>query len=291
MNPNILPNQPKPAKKDKSILLVFVILIVLVIVGAVTYFLTSHDDKSVNGLTSAQSKVVNSSKAESHAMSVKMTAEIYAVDNDHYPSSIADLMSQDNTSRIPSDVTIVSDSGISPINADNGTDYVAWSCLKTCINPTGGRITYWDYRTNSISKNAYYVGDANASSTFVYPSSGNDDLQRKNDLSRITTAVASYAANNRGALPNGMGSSITSWPSFVERYLKSSGDTFTDPSGKDYILSETAVLPSAFDQSNPVILLTVGAECDGSDLVIGQGTRKVAFQMRLEDDSIECVNN
>lgn len=122
------------------------------------------------------------------------------------------------------------------------------------------------------------------------------DTQRKNDLSRLTTALSSYQSNNRGALPSGTGTESTSWPSFIDRYIRTAGDTFKDPSGGgtsdgDYVVSTSASLPSEFDADNPVIVVTVGAVCDGESLTTGQGSRKVAFQMKLEGSGIACANN
>lgn len=118
------------------------------------------------------------------------------------------------------------------------------------------------------------------------------DTQRKNDLSRLQTALTSYQSNNRGALPSGTsGSETTTWPSFVTRYIRTAGDTFTDPTGEDYIVSTIATLPDEFDAANPVIVATIDATCDGESLVMGQGSRKVAFQMKLEGNGTACVNN
>jgi prepilin-type N-terminal cleavage/methylation domain-containing protein len=120
---------------------------------------------------------------------------------------------------------------------------------------------------------------------------GQRDTQRKNDLSRLTTALQSYQSNNRGALPSGMGAETTSWPSFVNRYIRTAGDTFTDPTGADYIVSTTVTLPTEFDSANPAVVVTVGATCNGEGLTTGQGSRKVAFQMKLEGSGIACQNN
>lgn len=118
------------------------------------------------------------------------------------------------------------------------------------------------------------------------------DMQRKNDLSRLNTALASYQSNNRGSLPSGTsGSETTTWSSFVTRYIRTAGDTFTDPSGEDYILSTTAVLPTEFDATTPYIIATVGATCAGEGITTGQGSRKVAFQMKLEGSGTTCINN
>jgi prepilin-type N-terminal cleavage/methylation domain-containing protein len=123
------------------------------------------------------------------------------------------------------------------------------------------------------------------------------DMQRKNDLNRLATALASYQSNNRGALPSGMApSEATSWPSFVERYVRTGGDDFRDPSGGgddegEYNVSTTATLPTTFDPEQPVIVVTVGATCDGEGLTTGQGSRKVAFQMALEGGGVACQSN
>jgi prepilin-type N-terminal cleavage/methylation domain-containing protein len=111
------------------------------------------------------------------------------------------------------------------------------------------------------------------------------DTQRKNDLSRIVTALNSYQSNNRGNLP-------TDWSDFVDRYITTSGDTFVDPSGNDYVVRTGGTVPTTFDGTNPVVQVTTRAICDGEGLnTINQGNRKVAFQMKLEGSGTACENN
>jgi prepilin-type N-terminal cleavage/methylation domain-containing protein len=110
------------------------------------------------------------------------------------------------------------------------------------------------------------------------------DTQRKNDLSRLNTALSSYQSNNRGSLP-------TNWATFVSGYVTTSGDTFVDPSGTAYNVSATATLPTSFDSASPYIVVTTGATCNGEDISTGQGARKVAFQMKLEGSGVACQNN
>lgn len=120
------------------------------------------------------------------------------------------------------------------------------------------------------------------------------DAQRKNDLSRLTTALASYQSNNRGALPDASAapSDATSWVSFVSRYITTAGDTFVDPSGTAYILSTTTPLPTTFDSTNPIIFVTTPGTCDGEGVTtVGQSARNVAFQMKLEGSGTACQNN
>lgn len=113
------------------------------------------------------------------------------------------------------------------------------------------------------------------------------DTQRKNDLSRITTALTSYQSNNKGALP----ANPAAWGTFVTGYVRTAGDTFVDPNGTNYVVSTTATLPTTYSAANPVVRVTVGSICNGETLTANQGSRKVAFQMKLEGSGIACQNN
>lgn len=119
------------------------------------------------------------------------------------------------------------------------------------------------------------------------------DTQRRNDLSRAQTAVQSYQTNNRNSLP-------TNWDTFKTQYLLAGGDTFQDPSGKDYVFTASevgAAVPTTVDatdanQSNVRIYYTKEAVCgDDGDVKGGQGARKVALRIVLEGGGVSCVNN
>lgn len=122
------------------------------------------------------------------------------------------------------------------------------------------------------------------------------DSQRKQDLSRLQTAVSNYTGNNRGSLP-------TNWSTFVSTYLTVGGDTFLDPSGPTsaqngattYVLtaSTTTPLTSTFATAQNEIYYSVGYVCNTSDssAITAGGSRKVAFRMALEGGGIVCVNN
>ena len=132
------------------------------------------------------------------------------------------------------------------------------------------------------------------------------DTQRKNDLSRLQTALTSYTSNNRGSLP-------TNWTTFVSQYVTvndaTSGtarDTFIDPLGGvtaaqttyQLIPSAAASLTGSFSSTGTTanqnnIYVSTGATCgtSGDTIVTGAGTRKVAFRMYLEGGGITCVNN
>lgn len=112
------------------------------------------------------------------------------------------------------------------------------------------------------------------------------DTQRKQDISRAITALTSYTSNNRGKLP-----SDSDWGKFNKDYLQANGDTFTDPSGNNYVFKVGVKVSDIFDAEAPNIVVTKEATCDGEQLVPKQGPRKVAFQMKLEGGGIACNNN
>jgi prepilin-type N-terminal cleavage/methylation domain-containing protein len=118
------------------------------------------------------------------------------------------------------------------------------------------------------------------------------DTARKNDLSRAQTAINNAQSNSRGALPTLDGS-------FVTRYLSVGGDTFVDPSGKDYEFSARAAVaaPTNKDMTDSAQLVvrvyyTTGATCgtDGA-VTTGAGTRKVALRLVLEGGGVACSSN
>lgn len=112
------------------------------------------------------------------------------------------------------------------------------------------------------------------------------DTERKNELARLTNNIVNYQSNNRGATPT-----ESNWATFIDNYLEADGSTFSDPSGKPFIFNLKGELPSKFDASNPVIAVTMGATCSGSEILADQGTRKFAFRMRLSSGKIYCINN
>lgn len=126
------------------------------------------------------------------------------------------------------------------------------------------------------------------------------DTQRKNDLSRAQTAVASYASNNRGALP-------TFNAAFISQYLTpTASDSFIDPAGAStgtpaattytFTVSGTGtqpVLAGKFDSATNqnAVYYTTGSVCGTSGDTVAAGSRKVAIRMYLEGGGITCANN
>ncbi|MEO5950797.1 MAG: type II secretion system protein [Candidatus Saccharimonadales bacterium] len=116
------------------------------------------------------------------------------------------------------------------------------------------------------------------------------DTQRKNDMSRVITALTSYQSNNRQALP---ASTSAAYALFLTNYLRAGGDTFQDPSSGNY-----KFVPKAIVRTAPTVALSTTPEiwqydkstCSGES-IIAAGSNKVAFAAKLEGGGVACVNN
>jgi len=123
------------------------------------------------------------------------------------------------------------------------------------------------------------------------------DTQRKNDLARLNTALTSYQSNNKGKLPSAStaGTENEAWAKSLKNYVTNgTDDNFNDPSsGAAYVINHNTAKPDTmeFSTTNPTIQAVVGATCDGEDVTLEQGGRKVAFLMKLEGNGTACVNN
>ncbi len=124
------------------------------------------------------------------------------------------------------------------------------------------------------------------------------DTARKNDLSRVQTAINTAASNNRGTLPDFSTTALQT--TFITRYLQAGGDQFVDPSGKNYAFAALATAPAPTGNSDAVtagqatvrIYFTTGANCANDGAVnLGQGSRKIALRLVLEGGGVSCVNN
>lgn len=109
------------------------------------------------------------------------------------------------------------------------------------------------------------------------------DTQRKNDMSRVQSAIQSYQSNNRNQLP-------TFNATFISGYLTTGGDSFTDPNGNNYTF-QAGSNPTTFTTDKAEIYYTVGAVCNGEQVATGKGAQKVAVQYKLEGGGIACINN
>ncbi len=125
------------------------------------------------------------------------------------------------------------------------------------------------------------------------------DAQRKNDITRLKTALDSYKANNRGQLPWTKPWSYSDWEtieptdSFMVSYMKSDKGEFKSPEGEDYDLHITSNanvgwMPSVLI---PSLHVTSGTKCaaDGSRM-LGAGPNSYTVQQKLESGGHICVD-
>ena len=118
------------------------------------------------------------------------------------------------------------------------------------------------------------------------------DTQRRQDMSRALTAVQNYQSNNKGAAP-------TFDNAFISAYLKTNGDTFTDPSGSDYEFDAKTVTCTSGEGGCSASALTdtyvikpyTNATCDGEQPKYQQGASRVALVIKLEGAGYYCVSN
>ena len=117
------------------------------------------------------------------------------------------------------------------------------------------------------------------------------DTQRKNDLSRVQTALLNYRTNNKGNLPES--GSVLRGP-FTDQYLKIDGSTFQDPDGSTYqfaYLGSYESIPHKNTNGTTPIYLYRGAKCGPDEAVtFSQGSQKFAIMMKLEGGGVYCID-
>lgn len=145
------------------------------------------------------------------------------------------------------------------------------------------------------------------------------DSRRRDDILSFLETVKKYQTNNRGALPTGTvthyskptsePSDKTSWAGFYWDYL---GDSFTDPSGGDYVLhpmycerggsnlangepctANNSIIWGGDDLTFPngyTLEILLQATCDGDTAVKSSNPRNIAVLYRLEGAGIYCAN-
>ena len=138
------------------------------------------------------------------------------------------------------------------------------------------------------------------------------DTQRREDVTKLVSAVKDYQSNNRGALPSGTGTvsysanaSGTTWAGLYHDYL---GENFIDPDGTgedgtgyklsivnckgkegeactNAQISNTTSFPNGYK-----MLVAIEAECQGEQTVKVGNPRKLAVVYKLEGGGVYCSN-
>ena len=115
------------------------------------------------------------------------------------------------------------------------------------------------------------------------------DAQRKQDLSRVLTAVRSYQSTNRGRVPAAGGFSAI----LVPRYLSQDGQ-FQDPDGSQYLFSRGTDWTGKERKSSDgktIVRVYRSSRCDGENIVPKTGQNNIALTVHLEGGGVYCVNN
>ena len=115
----------------------------------------------------------NTAKANTNAALVQNKAEAFYADCGRYPASVSEITTNPpscfNSEPVPTGITVIGDGGgayganlstveSANLSAMNGLTTVAYGCLKTCINSTGGRISFWDFVNDSRDTTTIFVG-------------------------------------------------------------------------------------------------------------------------------------
>ena len=123
------------------------------------------------------------------------------------------------------------------------------------------------------------------------------DTQRKNDMSRLKTAMDSYKSNNRGTLPWGTDryGVRSQSDNFGINYLKANQGEFGDPSsgkyafGVNYYSIAGGSIYNTFESQQSHISISIGFVCDG-ETVANAGLSNYAIRYRLEGGGVYCID-
>jgi len=129
------------------------------------------------------------------------------------------------------------------------------------------------------------------------------DTQRRSDMDRVAAQVQAYMGNNNGRVPftGPAANENGAWAAFLRDYLNTP-NPFLDPNGESYTITykgnaaagtaNTAGVGSEALDFNQTIYVYGAATCDGESAVaVANGTRRVAFRLKLEGAGVYCVDN
>ena len=107
------------------------------------------------------------------------------------------------------------------------------------------------------------------------------DTARKNEISKVLSAITTYQSNNRGQSP----AADDAFGKYVDS--TTSGGTITLPSGT-IVTNYTGALPKTLGTATTpanqdTIVFVIGAKCDVNDNVVKGSARQAAAVIQLED--------
>ena len=119
------------------------------------------------------------------------------------------------------------------------------------------------------------------------------DTQRRDDMSRLATAITQYQTNNNNKVPMAQSTKPTS-TDFIAKYL-GGADSVKDPNGSAYIISFNtlggtvkAPNPTAYSET---IYVYNKAKCDGESMASSTNTNDYAILFKLEGSGTFCQDN
>lgn len=122
---------------------------------------------------------------------------------------------------------------------------------------------------------------------------GQRDTQRKDDVSRLQSAINNYKSRNRGVLPAATEAGYTS---LFANDLRRAGDQFDDPSKGPYVpevatSGTNPAMPEYDDATAAQIWIYPGLSCKGENAegTINGTARKVAIVKPLEGGGRHCA--
>lgn len=165
---------------DKYLKLSLVITIVVTVLQigiSTTLYATgfyANNFKSLNtsgtNLTTTISNSSSISTVVANARTVQSIAESFnangTTSRSQYPTKISDFSNVPGLS-LPSGITVTS----TDPSETNGKTTIGYQYANGVSPASGGRITFWDYSTNTLTSNPLYVGDATVRSVFIVPAS------------------------------------------------------------------------------------------------------------------------
>ncbi len=132
------------------------------------------------------------------------------------------------------------------------------------------------------------------------------DTQRRDDMARFLSQLNQYQANNNGKVPE----TKAKYTEFINNYLQvrtskndasTAQDSFTDPSGTDYIIAAVTTCSDADngcpqkskaeDYKDGKINVYTNATCDGENPKYSKGDRKIAITYKFEGAGTYCGHN
>lgn len=151
----------KMSLKKKIILITGIVLVVVAVI--ISIFVISNA-VSNNRITQDNQIKTQTLQSRNNARTVKRLLDAYNNAKGQYPDTVSSL-TLGGTLVLPRGIKLL-DTTTDKLSEANGLTTVWYQYTGVAGSATGGRIQYWDYNTNKISKIILYLGDAKFNSTF-----------------------------------------------------------------------------------------------------------------------------